>query len=84
MRKLPLLLLGLLLCACTNAQVKEYTVKVVREYPHRTDAYTQGLFFHDGTLYETTGQYGESTIRTVDLATGEPTAEKRLNKKYFG
>ena len=84
MKKLPLLLLGLLLCACTNAQVKEYTVKVVREYPHRTDAYTQWLFFHDGTLYETTGQYGESCIRTVDLATGEPKAEKRLNKKYFG
>ena len=84
MRKLPLLFIGLLLCACTQAQVKEYKVKVVREYPHRTDAYTQGLFFHNGTLYETTGQYGESSIRTVDLTTGESTAEKKLNRKYFG
>ena len=84
MRKLPLLFIGLLLCACTQAQVKEYKVKVVREYPHRTDAYTQGLFFHNGTLYETTGQYGDSSIRTVDLTTGESTAEKKLNRKYFG
>ena len=57
---------------------------MVKEYPHATDAYTQGLFFQGGTLYETTGQYGESTIRTVDLATGKPTVVKKLNRKYFG
>ncbi len=83
-RRLYLLLAGLLLCACSQGQVKEYRLKVVKEYPHRTDAYTQGLFFHDGVLYETTGQYGESSIRTVDLQTGEPTAIKQLNSKYFG
>lgn len=84
MRKVILLTLMVLLSACTHAQVKEYGVKVVKEFPHRTDAYTQGLFFHEGTLYETTGQYGESSIRTVDPATGEPIKFKKLNRKYFG
>lgn len=80
-----LLIVGVLLaCACSQAQVKQYGVKVVKDYPHRTDAYTQGLFFHDGILWETTGQYGESSIRTVDLASGEPTQLKKLNAKYFG
>ncbi len=80
-----LLIAGVLLAgACSQAQVKQYGIKVVKEYPHRTDAYTQGLFFQDGILWETTGQYGESTIRTVDLASGEPTQLKKLNTKYFG
>ena len=84
MKKIWLLLVCVLLCSCSQGQVKEYRLKVVKEYPHRTDAYTQGLFFHGGVLYETTGQYGESSIRTVDLQTGEPTALKHLNSKYFG
>ena len=80
-----LLIAGVLLAgACSQAQVKQYGIKVVKEYPYRTDAYTQGLFFQDGILWETTGQYGESTIRTVDLASGEPTQLKKLNAKYFG
>ena len=80
-----LIIAGVLLAgACSQAQVKQYGIKVVKEYPHRTDAYTQGLFFQDGILWETTGQYGESTIRTVDLASGEPTQLKKLNAKYFG
>ena len=57
---------------------------MIKEYRHDSGAYTQGLFFQDGTLYETTGQYGESTIRTVNLESGEPTALKKLNRKYFG
>lgn len=84
MKAFKLIMLGLLACACSQAQVKEYHVKVVKEYPHDTGAYTQGLFFHDGVLYETTGQHGESSIRTVDLATGKPIKVKNLNSKYFG
>ena len=56
--KIFLSALCLLLCACSGAQVKQYRVKVIKEYPHDRDAYTQGLFFHEGTLFETTGQYG--------------------------
>lgn len=78
------LVAGLLISACSSAQVKEYKVKVTAEYPHDVHAYTQGLFFHDGVLYETTGQWGESSIRTVDLETGKVTAIKKLSSKYFG
>ena len=84
MKRWLLIAAVLLSGACSQAQVKQYGVKVVKEYPHRTDAYTQGLFFHEGVLWETTGQYGESTIRTVDLASGEPIALKKLTGKYFG
>lgn len=78
------LVAGLLISSCSSAQVKEYKVKVTAEYPHDVHAYTQGLFFHDGVLYETTGQWGESSIRTVDLETGKVTAIKKLSSKYFG
>lgn len=84
MKVFRLIIAGLLLCACSSAQVKEYKVKVVAEYPHDVHAYTQGLFFHDGVLFETTGQWGESSIRTVDLETGEPIVNKKLSSKYFG
>lgn len=70
--------------SCSGAQVKHYVAKPVKEYPHDRGAYTQGLFFHNGTLYETTGGWGESSIRTVDLETGKPIVTKRLNQKYFG
>ena len=76
------LLAALLCCAC-EAKVKEYKVKVVNEYPHDTDSYTQGLFFHGGDLYESTGQYGSSTFRKVDLATGEALEKLDFNRKYF-
>ena len=51
-----------------QGKVKNYRLNVVREYPHDTSSYTQGLFWHDGQLYESTGQLGESTMRIVDLA----------------
>lgn len=83
MKKLGVFIVSLLLCACSQAQVTQYKLKVVKEYPHDMAAYTQGLFFHGGTLYETTGQYGTSSIRTVNLQTGKPIQNKKLNAKYF-
>ena len=74
---------SLLLAACSQAQVKEYKVKVVQEYPHDEHSYTQGLFFHEGTLYESTGQYGESTMRTVDLESGRFRSKQNFARKYF-
>ncbi len=47
------------------------TVRVVERYPHDTGAFTQGLLWHDGALYESTGRYGQSELRKVDLETGE-------------
>ena len=66
-----------------NAKVKEYNLKVVKEYPHERNAYTQGLFFYDGDLYESTGQFGESSFRRVDLNTGKAAICVKFNKKYF-
>ncbi len=58
--------------------------RVVREYPHDPGAFTQGLVFHDGVLYESTGLRGESTLRRVDLDSGEVLQERRLLPVLFG
>lgn len=66
-----------------GAQLKSYRVEVVREYPHDIASYTQGLFFHDGQMYESTGVAGESTFRKVDMQTGEPLRKLEFADKYF-
>ena len=48
-----------------------YTVKIVREMTHDTDAFTQGLVVHDGRLFESTGQYGESDLRELQPESGD-------------
>ncbi len=56
----------------------------VRSHPHDSTAFTQGLLWHDGRLYESTGRYGESTIRIVDLASGAVRQRTPLAPQYFG
>ncbi len=73
----------LLLASCGPKAVKEYKVKVVREFPHDSTSYTQGLFFQDGRLFESTGQWGESTFREVDLETGKALSRKDFDREYF-
>ncbi len=80
---LILLAAVLLFPACSSGKVKEYRVKVVKEYPHDPSSYTQGLFFEGGKLYESTGQYGSSTFRTVNLETGEALTKLSFNRRYF-
>ncbi len=58
--------------------------RIVREYPHDRGAFTQGLFFHEGALYESTGLHGESTLRRVELETGDVLAQHRLLPNFFG
>lgn len=60
------------------------TARVIATYPHDTRAFTQGLFFSGGRLFESTGQHGESAIREVDLKTGKVKRETRLPAQYFG
>lgn len=60
-----------------------YSYKVIASYPHSPDAYTQGLEFYNDTLYESTGQYGESTLRKVDLRTGEILDMVKLDDSRF-
>jgi len=63
---------------------KQYAYRIIREFPHDTKAYTQGLVFDDGYLYESTGLKGESSLRKVNLQTGETILRVDLAEKYFG
>lgn len=60
------------------------TYEIVATFPHDEKAFTQGLFFWNGILYESTGRYGESTIRKTQIETGEVTAFRDLPPEYFG
>src|SRR5437588_1966641 len=62
----------------------EYTFEVVRAFPHDRTAYTQGLSYRDGFLYEGTGLNGRSSLRKVRLETGEVLQQVDLAPEYFG
>jgi glutaminyl-peptide cyclotransferase len=57
--------------------------EVLEVYPHATDAYTQGLLLADGQLYESTGQRGQSSVRLVDLESGEVLQKADVDATYF-
>jgi glutamine cyclotransferase len=61
-----------------------YTFRIVNAYPHDPEAFTQGLIYHGGYLYESTGLHGRSSLRKVDLKTGRVLNIRNLTKKYFG
>lgn len=67
-----------------NERPKIYSYKIINEYPHDITSYTQGLEFHNGELYESTGHYGESKLRKVDYKTGKILKNIDLSKDYFG
>jgi len=70
--------------AAPGAPAPVHGFKVVRSYPHDRQAFTQGLEFVDGVLYESTGMNGRSGIRKVNLATGEVLQVQPLDAAYFG
>src|SRR5579875_3782430 len=61
-----------------------YRVRVVHVYPHDRRAFTQGLEYRGGYLYESTGLYGQSTLRQEELETGKVIREIHLPARYFG
>ena len=61
-----------------------YTYHIVKTYPHDTDAFTEGLVFNNGILYESTGEYGSSSLRRVNLENGSVQQEVLLPSQYFG
>lgn len=78
------------ICVCVlcsilscSAKVERYKIEVVKAYPHDTGSYTQGLFWHDGSLYESTGLNGKSTFRKVDLQSGQALTKLPFNREYF-
>ncbi len=65
-------------------RIKEYIPKIVNKFPHDADAYTQGLKFYNGYLYESTGQYGKSSLRKVEIKTGKILQSTKLPITQFG
>ncbi len=61
-----------------------FTYRVVHTYPHDPGAFTQGIVYQDGVLYESTGLRGESTLRKVELETGKVLQVESLPPQYFG
>jgi len=61
-----------------------YTYEILNTYPHDTGAYTQGLEFHEGVLYESTGKKGASTVRKVNFETGEVMQQIDMDASIFG
>jgi glutamine cyclotransferase len=58
--------------------------ELVKEYPHDPAAFTEGLQYADGHLYESTGEYGSSGLRMTELQTGRVTRQQKLDNGYFG
>lgn len=72
-----------------NTQTSLFAPKVlqyslVREYPHDTKAFTEGLEYVDGHLYESTGRYGQSDVRVTELETGKVVKKQDMDARYFG
>jgi glutamine cyclotransferase len=63
---------------------KRLSYKVVHSYPHDREAFTQGLFYDDGVLYEGTGQETGSTLREVELASGKVLRQLNMSSNLFG
>jgi glutamine cyclotransferase len=67
-----------------NNEPIQYSFNVVNIFPHDDNAFTQGLIFDDGVLYESTGLYGHSSLRRVDLETGDTLQLHTLPEDVFG
>jgi glutamine cyclotransferase len=74
----------LLTASVAQAEVPVYGFEVVNTYPHRTDAFTQGLEFNGGYLYEGTGRNGRSSLSRIDWEQGAVLQSIRLPSRYFG
>lgn len=80
------LLIAVILLQAPPALAQEVTrlvPEVLNEYPHDSGAFTQGLLWDDGALYESTGLWGQSSLRRVDLETGLPETSIALADTYF-
>lgn len=69
--------------AVQRATVPMFRYEVVRSYPHDPEAFTQGLIYRDGFLYESTGLNGRSSLRKVRLETGEVVQRRAVDTRYF-
>lgn len=77
------LVLALQPVAAQTQEVERLIPEVLNVYPHDDSAFTQGLLWHEGYLYESTGLYGDSTLRQVDIESGEPQQLLPIDEAYF-
>ena len=93
MRQIPQLVffvcISLITTSCFGQPLAEkktpvYSYKIMNTYPHDTQAFTQGLIYHKGVLYESTGLNGQSSLRKIKFETGEVLQKERLPHQYFG
>ncbi|WP_422359270.1 glutaminyl-peptide cyclotransferase [Reichenbachiella sp.] len=68
----------------SDIEPTRYTYRVTNTYTHDPDAFTEGLFIKDGELFESTGNHGESTLRRVELKTGNVIQSIDISSDYFG
>lgn len=61
-----------------------YSYEIINEFPHDENAFTQGLEYYNGFFYETTGQFGESSLRKTEIISGKILQKIDLEKEYFG
>ena len=61
-----------------------YELEILAEIPHDTSSWTQGFLYDDGILYESTGQYGSSSVQKLDAKTGQLLQEIKTDSRYFG
>lgn len=68
----------------SDIKPEKYTYRVINTFEHDPEAYTQGLFVHEGVFYESTGQRGASTLREVDIQSGKIKRSIDLEPEFFG
>lgn len=79
-----ILLLLALSTTASWADARHFTFKIINIYPHDRTAFTQGLVYEDGLLYESTGLYGRSKIKVIDLENSRLVKSADMNERYFG
>ena len=88
LKRSSILLFTLLLCVpsftLAQEQIVRYGYSVVNTYPHNIEAFTQGLLYHEGYLFEGTGKKGRSSISKINLDDGAVVLSKDLSQRYFG
>jgi len=88
-RLAPLSVLVAVICALAPTQAQRaqgapvFGYEVVNVYPHDRNAFTQGLLYRDGVLYESTGLNGQSSLRKVELETGKVLQQISVDRRYF-
>ena len=70
--------------AASDERVRQVSYEVVNSYAHDSTSFTQGLLWHDGGFYESTGQYGQSKLRRLEFPSGKVLKEISLTPELFG